>query len=90
MSGFRKFRTTLHRRRKSMEAELGSFTSSLTRETAGRVEASGGSLGDGLQAAEGALEGSTAPLEFSVSAEAREIGPSPIVWMKPKRSETDN
>ena len=87
MSGFRKFRSTLHRRRRSIEAvELGFLA--------------GGSPQDGIGLAAEDLDGpsavhqefsdpETAPLDFSPSEEALEIGPAPIAWMKPKR-ETDN
>lgn len=92
MSGFRKFRTTLHRRRRSIEAvELGYLTTGAPREPATRLEAASAAAGGEIaHALEGQAEGSAAPLEFSVSAEAREIGPNPIGWLKPKRPESDN
>ena len=87
MSGFRKFRTALHRRRRSIEAaELGLITG----------PGAGPPAGDAEPAAAGRPEiapgtdADTAPLEFSPSAEAVEIGPTPISWMKGKRLETDH
>ena len=88
MSGFRKFRTTLHRRRRSIEAaELGHLITGHAPDPARRTDAASPSLGD----ARGALETETTPLDFSPSVEAREIGPSPIAgWVRPKRPGTDN
>jgi len=86
MSGFRKFRSTLHRRRRSLEAvELGYLTTqALSDERAAQP----------LRAARVALstvpEPDSRPLDFSPSVEAREIGPPPIAWLKSRRPETDN
>jgi len=85
MSGFRKFRSSLHRRRRSLEAmELGFFTTESTDEAAPRPEVGG------VAAAALRHEGDAHPLDFSPSAEAREIGPTPIAWLKSGRLETDN
>ena len=84
MSGFRKFRSSLHRRRRSLEAvELGFLTPGASPEA---------SLGASIPTSPlpARLEGDASPLEFSPSAEAREIGPAPIAWVKSKRPETDN
>lgn len=85
MSGFRKFRSSLHRRRRSLEAvELGFLTPGRAPEPP---------LGAPLHAVPapgGHYEGEAPPLEFSPSVEAREIGPTPIAWLKPRRLETDN
>ena len=84
MSGFRRFRSTLHRRRRSIEAaELGYLATGPAQERAGKSEISITTSDELLADAEGA------PLEFSPSVEAREIGPNPIAWTKPRR-ETDN
>jgi hypothetical protein len=84
MSGFRRFRSTLHRRRRSIEAvELGYLTTGAAPTLAGTSEGPGAITEEQLADAEGG------PLEFSPSLEAREIGPSPIAWTRPKR-ETDN
>jgi hypothetical protein len=87
MSGFRKFRSTLHRRRRSIEAvELGFLGSApasdeapLGTDLAGVVPALGGPVPDS----------ESVPLDFSPSEEAMEIGPAPIAWMKP-RKDSDN
>ena len=87
MSGFRKFRSTLHRRRRSIEAvELGFLGAGpaaddgqLAADLAGTASGLGGPLPDS----------ESAPLDFSPSEEALEIGPAPIAWMKPKK-ESDN
>jgi hypothetical protein len=86
MSGFRKFRSSLHRRRRSLEAvELGFLTPGATSEGghAAPLPATP------LAAPPRPLEPDAPPLEFSPSAEAREIGPAPIAWVKPRRL-TDN
>jgi len=82
MSGFRKFRSSLHRRRRSIEAvELGYLMTGRPKDAWGRTDVAAPAAGG---------EGETAPLEFSPSLEAREIGPNPIAWLKPKRHESDN
>jgi len=84
MSGFRKFRSSLHRRRRSLEAvELG-FLGSGTGEATGIS----GSLASSTP--QRRTEGDAPPLEFSPSAEALEIGPNPSAWLKPRRPETEN
>jgi len=86
MSGFRKFRSSLHRRRRSLEAvELGFLTPGSVPE-AGRTPP----LRVTPVVAPARLEPDAPPLEFSPSAEAREIGPTPIPWVKSRRGETDN
>ena len=84
MSGFRRFRSTLHRRRRSIEAaELGYLATGPAQDRVGKGEVSAATADEQL------ADGEAAPLEFSPSVEAREIGPNPIAWTKPKR-ETDN
>ena len=78
MSGFRKFRTTLQRRRRSEMLELGHLRPG-TAPGLGAVAAS-------LPRA----ETESTPLEFSPSIEAKEIGPRPIAWLKPNKPETDH
>jgi hypothetical protein len=78
MSGFRKFRTGLHRRRRSIEAvELGLLSGAASR-----------------LAAEQPPPAHTSPpapgSEMSAGREAIEIGPQPIAWLKPRRQEADN
>ena len=87
MSGFRKFRSTLHRRRRTIEAvELGYLVTGNAPEGAARPDAIAAAAGH-----PGPFSDSEAvPLDFSPSREAREIGPNPIAWLKPKRSETNN
>jgi hypothetical protein len=87
MSGFRKFRSTLHRRRRSIEAaELGYLVAGGAEEGAPRPDA--------VTAAAGHLqppaEPEAVPLDFSPSREAQEIGPNPIAWLKSKRTQSDN
>ena len=81
MSGFRKFRTSLHRRRRWTEAaELGFFMTDNPPEPQAGAERSTHPPGEPRPA-----DPEASPLEFSPSLEAREIGPNPIAWMKPKR-----
>ena len=78
MSGFRKFRTTLQRRRRSEMLELGHLRPGTS---------------PGLGAVAAILpraETESTPLEFSPSNEAKEIGPRPIAWLKPVKAETDH
>lgn len=76
MSGFRKFRSNLHRRRRSIEAvELGYLTGPAAKEGTTEVPHSGSKVLDA---------------EVPASREALEIGPQPIAWLRPKRPETDN
>src|SRR5436190_4212759 len=85
MSGFRKFRSSLHRRRRSIEAvELGFLTPSAAGESTAGAEVVS------VKPMSHRFEPETTPLEFSPSAEAREIGPNPIGWLKSRRPETDN
>jgi len=86
MSGFRKFRSTLHRRRRSLEAvELGYLaTQDISEQGAAR------SLPVTQVVVSAVPDPDTRPLDFSPSVEAREIGPSPIAWLKSRRPETDN
>ena len=85
MSGFRKFRSSLHRRRRSLEAvELGFLAPhDLRPEGAAPIRTSPLAVAT-LPDPDGR------PLEFSPSVEAREIGPAPIAWLKSRRPETDN
>ena len=86
MSGFRKFRSSLHRRRRSLEAvELGFLTPSSI-QGAGQAPP----LRATPMTAPARVEPDAPPLEFSPSAEAREIGPTPIPWIKSRRTEQDN
>jgi len=86
MSGFRKFRSSLHRRRRLLEAvELGFLAP-------GELPEGGAQAPFRLAnvAAPPRHEPDAPPLEFSPSAEALEIGPNPIAWLKPRRPETEN
>ena len=88
MSGFRRFRSTLHRRRRSIEAvELGHLQPSPGSIT-GLVPAQGAAK-DALLRGQG-NEADTAPLEFSPSREAREIGPAPIAWLRARKPGLDH
>jgi hypothetical protein len=87
MSGFRKFRSSLHRRRRSLEAvELG-FLGVPGATPEGDAAAP---LRVSRVLAPVRHEPDAPPLEFSPSAEAREIGPNPIAWVKSRRPDTDN
>lgn len=85
MSGFRKFRTTQQRRRKAELLELGHLRP-------------GGAPGGSSPLAQRSLGGiavqappeTETPAEFSPSAEAQEIGPPPIAWLKTRRVEIDH
>ena len=82
MSGFRKFRSTLHRRRRST-MEFGYLGGSSHQLGSARpAAASVAVVADGSPDA--------APLDLSPSAEARMIGPAPIVWMSTRRGRADN
>ena len=85
MSGFRKFRSSLHRRRRSIEAELGFFLAGHPQDARARTETS-----TAPSEPRAVAEPEAAPLEFSPSLEAREIGPTPIAWLKGKRPNTEN
>ena len=87
MSGFRKFRSTLHRRRRSIEAvELGFLGSGNVSDEG----VHGADLVAGASALGSAVsEPDSAPLDVSPSEEAMEIGPAPIAWMKPRKA-SDN
>jgi len=86
MSGFRKFRSSLHRRRRSIEAELGFFLTNHPQDTRAAGEAAATSSDQPMAGG----EAEAAPLGFSPSLEARGIGPAPIAWLRPKRPDTDN
>jgi hypothetical protein len=85
MSGFRKFRTTLTRRRKAELLELGYLRP-------------GEPLGRGATAAPRVLAGVAvaAPTEgdpllgMPPSLEAQEIGPPPIAWLRTRKAEADH
>ena len=82
MSGFRRFRSTLHRRRRSM-MEFGYLGGPGGQTSAVRPAAASVAV---------VVDGSpdAAPLDFSPSAEARMIGPAPIAWLSTRRTRTDN
>jgi len=85
MSGFRKFRSTLHRRRRTLEAvELG-FLATTDRTGEGAI-----AVRTAKAPGPARPEPDSPPLEFSPSVESREIGPAPIGWLKSRRPETDN
>jgi hypothetical protein len=88
MSGFRKFRSSLHRRRRTIEAaELGHLQVA-PRTITGLAPAQGGPR-EGLLRGQG-NEADAAPLEFSPSREAREIGPAPIAWLRGRKAGLDH
>ena len=76
MSGFRKFRSSVHRRRRTIEAvELGHLVPG----------------GEETAKASGEVEGKAKePLTFSASREAAEIGPAPIAFVRPRKPEVDH
>ena len=87
MSGFRKFRTTLHRRRRSIEAtELG-YLPGAPAPVTGTAAAGAAPAGTGVR--HGA-DSQTTPLEFSPSREAIEIGPAPIAWLRARKTQIDH
>lgn len=85
MSGFRKFRTTQQRRRKAELLELGHLRP-------------GGAPGGFSALAQRPATGMAVqdppeaeiPADFSPSAEAQEIGPPPIAWLKTRRVAIDH
>lgn len=87
MSGFRKFRTTLHRRRRTIEAtELGYLKAG----TAPAVRYGEVVAAPPHPVGRSGHDPETTPLEFSPSREAVEIGPAPIAWFRARKPQIDH
>lgn len=87
MSGFRKFRSSAQRRRRSVEAaELGYLPGQLRRKHAGASAAPGAEAPSSKEI----FDAAGTPADFPASREAIEIGPPPIAWLKARKKETDN
>jgi len=89
MSGFRKFRSGLHRRRRSIEAvELGYLGGGLSKGLPGPGPVRG--TPPAPESPRDVAESNLPQSDVPASREAIEIGPQPIAWLKPKRQDTDN
>lgn len=84
MSGFRKFRATLQRRRRSIEAlEMMHWPSARQAEKGAAPVA-------GLPRSPSEGDRDASPLDFSPSLEAQQIGPAPIAWLRPRKPDLNH
>jgi len=93
MSGFRKFRSTTQRRRRSVEAvELGYLSGPMTTLSPPPGQTGIGATSPRTPASvQDLLDAGHAPtIEIPASQEAVAIGPAPIAWAKRRKPGTDN